>query len=155
MNLDLTRLKEAGFIEWQIAEMLQCQKNGISDDLIIKFFCTLDNPELLERQKRLQPDQINVIREGLIDGIDPTIYADYTIPAGTMTNIRKILNAQQGLHNEANDRFRLSQAKKTELSNKDHEKLHFSLAAMGIGMGALALVIAVLCIVILVLALKK
>lgn len=156
--IDYKKLKDKGFQEWQIQEIQQCQKKdlNISDELITKYLCDVDNPdpEVLEKQLKLNNLQISEIRQGLVDGIDVDFYADYTIPAETMRSIRKKLNYEQGMHCEANDQFKLAEAKRINLDNKDHEKLHFSLVAMGIGMGALALVIAVLCIIILVLALK-
>lgn len=143
--IDYKKYHDQGFGEWQLEEIKLADKNGVSVELIDKWLANLD----------YDAKQMAEVREGLVNRVDVSYFADTNIPAESMAQIRKKLQSENGLLTESELRLNNSKQKKLELDNKDHQKLHMSLIAMSMGMGALAIVISFLTILVIVLLLKK
>lgn len=143
--IDYKKYHDQGFGEWQLEEIKLADKNGVSIELIDKWLANLD----------YDPKQMSEVREGLVNRVDVSWFADTNIPAESMAQIRKKLQSENGLLTESETRLNKAKTKKLDLDNKDHQKLHVSLVAMSIGMCALALVISFLTILVIVFLLKR
>ena len=147
--INQTEYENKGFNEWQIANMRQADKNGVSKQQIQAWL----------EDKRYNQFQHNEIMLGLISGIDVSIYASLGLSAEEMKQARDKLEKQklelEGIKNAPVQNIEeIAKLEKYEKSYQQHQNMYLSLFNACMCLAILALVISFLTIIVIVLLLK-